>query len=125
MSTFTSPSINRGIRADPVTLLDDQHIAGHQTRRPDLGTTTVTQNGLPRVSARLGYMDVPNVPEVLRLVETAEIECRIEAERDAFRIHDRAAPWRRANHRRRVAPTPLPRHLRDHRGHCRVVQPTP
>ena len=34
-------------------------------------------------------MDVPNVPEVLRLVETAEIECRIEAERDAF--HPRSA----------------------------------
>lgn len=33
-----------------------------------------SQNGLPRVSARLGYMDAPNVPEVLRLVETAEIE---------------------------------------------------
>ena len=63
--------------------------------------------------------------EVLRPVETAEIECRFEAERDAFRIHDRAAPWRRANHCRRMAPTPLPRHLRDHRGYCRVVQPTP
>ena len=34
------------------------------------------------------------MPEVLRLVETAEIECRIEAERDAFRRPTIAAEWR-------------------------------
>ena len=49
-------------------------------------------------------MDVPNVPEVLRLVETAEIECRIEAERDAFRIQieRRPAPTIAAEWRQRL-----------------------
>jgi KUP system potassium uptake protein len=47
----------------------------------DLG---YTDDGITHVSARFGYMDTPNVPEVLRLLETAEIECPIEVDTASY-----------------------------------------
>ena len=47
----------------------------------DLG---YTDDGITHVSARFGYMDAPNVPEVLRLLETAEIECPIEVDTASY-----------------------------------------
>jgi KUP system potassium uptake protein len=47
----------------------------------DLG---YTDDGITHVGARFGYMDVPNVPDVLRLVETAEIECTIEVDTASY-----------------------------------------
>ena len=41
-------------------------------------------DGITHVSARFGYMDAPNVPDVLRLVETAEIECPIEVDTASY-----------------------------------------
>ena len=49
----------------------------------DLATPTT---GSPTSSARLGYMDAPNVPDVLRLLETAEIECPIEVDTASYFI---------------------------------------
>jgi KUP system potassium uptake protein len=43
-----------------------------------------TDDGITHVSARFGYMDAPNVPEVLRLLETAEIECPIEVDTASY-----------------------------------------
>ena len=43
----------------------------------DLG---YTDDGITHVSARFGYMDASDVPEVLRLVEKAEIECPLEVD---------------------------------------------
>ena len=47
----------------------------------DLG---YTDDGVTHVSARFGYMDTPNVPEVLRLVETAGIECPLEVDQASY-----------------------------------------
>ena len=47
----------------------------------DLG---YTDDGITHVSARFGYMDAPNVPEVLRLLETADIECPIEVDTASY-----------------------------------------
>jgi KUP system potassium uptake protein len=43
----------------------------------DLG---YTDDGILHVSARFGYMDDPNVPDVLRQLESAEIESPIEVD---------------------------------------------
>jgi K+ transporter len=43
----------------------------------DLG---YTDDGITHASARLGYMDQPNVPEVLRQIEEADIESPIEVD---------------------------------------------
>jgi len=62
----------------------------------DLG---YTDDGITHVSARFGYMDAPNAPEVLRLLETADIECPIEVDYGlVLRLHDRAASWHRQDH---------------------------
>ena len=55
----------------------------------DLG---YTDDGILHVSARFGYMDDPNVPDVLRQLESAEIESPIE-----LRAGDEAglARWRK------------------------------
>ena len=47
----------------------------------DLG---YTDDGITHASARLGYMDTPNVPDVLRLLEAAEIECPIEVDTASY-----------------------------------------
>jgi KUP system potassium uptake protein len=52
----------------------------------------------------LGYLDVSNVPDVLRLVETAEIECPIEVDTACYFVSTielrrgaapTMAPWRK------------------------------
>ena len=43
-----------------------------------------SDDGIVHVTARLGYMDEPNVPEVLRLLQTAEIECPVKVEQAAY-----------------------------------------
>jgi KUP system potassium uptake protein len=43
-----------------------------------------TDDAITHVKARFGNMDVPNVPDVLRLVETAEIECPIEVDTASY-----------------------------------------
>ncbi len=43
----------------------------------DLG---YTDDGITHVTARFGYMDASDVPEVLRLIEKAEIECPLEVD---------------------------------------------
>jgi KUP system potassium uptake protein len=60
----------------------------------DLG---YTDDGITHISATFGYMEVPNVPDVLRLAETAEIECPIEV--------DTASYFVSTIERRRGAPT--------------------
>jgi hypothetical protein len=99
----------------------------------DLG---YTDDGITHVGARFGYMDVPNVPDALRPVETAELECPIEVDTASYsRVHHRAAPRRRADHGA-VVQAPVPRHLCHHRHFChhrrhhrrrrrRVFQPVP
>ncbi len=47
----------------------------------DLG---YTDDGITHVSARFGYMDPPNVPDVVRLLESAEIECPIEVDTASY-----------------------------------------
>jgi KUP system potassium uptake protein len=47
----------------------------------DLG---YTDDGITYVTARFGYMDAPDVPEVVRLLETAEIECPIEVDTASY-----------------------------------------
>ena len=47
----------------------------------DLG---YTDDGITHVGARFGYMDAPDVPEVLRLLESAEIECPIEVDTASY-----------------------------------------
>jgi len=47
----------------------------------DLG---YTDDGITYVTARFGYMDAPDVPEVVRLLETAEIECLIEVDTASY-----------------------------------------
>ena len=47
----------------------------------DLG---YTDDGIAHVSALFGYMDAPNVPEVLRLLETAETECPVEVDTASY-----------------------------------------
>jgi KUP system potassium uptake protein len=43
----------------------------------DLG---YTDDGITHASARFGYMDRPDVPEVLRLIEKAQIESPLEVD---------------------------------------------
>jgi KUP system potassium uptake protein len=43
----------------------------------DLG---YTDDGITHASARFGYMDPPNVPDVVRLIEKAQIESPIEVD---------------------------------------------
>jgi KUP system potassium uptake protein len=43
-----------------------------------------TDDGILHVSARFGYMDEPNVPGVLRLLETADIEVPIEVDEASY-----------------------------------------
>jgi len=47
----------------------------------DLGSK---DDGVTHVGARFGYMDKPDVPEVLRLVETADIECPLEVDQASY-----------------------------------------
>jgi KUP system potassium uptake protein len=47
----------------------------------DLG---YTDDGVTHVSARFGYMDRPDVPEVLRLVAAADIECPLEVDQASY-----------------------------------------
>ena len=47
----------------------------------DLG---YTDDGITHVSGLFGYMDAPNVPEVLRLLETAETECPVEVDTASY-----------------------------------------
>jgi KUP system potassium uptake protein len=47
----------------------------------DLG---YSDDGITHVGARFGYMDRANVPEVLRMVETAEVECPLEVDRASY-----------------------------------------
>ena len=47
----------------------------------DLG---YTDDGIAHVSARFGYVDEPNVPDVLRLLETTEIEFPIEVDTASY-----------------------------------------
>jgi KUP system potassium uptake protein len=43
-----------------------------------------TDDGITHVSARFGYIDTPNVPDVLRQLETAEIECPLEVDEASY-----------------------------------------
>jgi KUP system potassium uptake protein len=47
----------------------------------DLG---YTDDGITHASARFGYMDEPDVPEVLRLIEKADIECPLEVDEASY-----------------------------------------
>ena len=47
----------------------------------DLG---YTDDGITHADARFGYMDGPNVPAVLRLIEQAEIECPLEVDEASY-----------------------------------------
>jgi KUP system potassium uptake protein len=47
----------------------------------DLG---YSDDGITHVSARFGYMDEPNVPGVLRLLEAAEIERPIDVDEASY-----------------------------------------
>jgi KUP system potassium uptake protein len=47
----------------------------------DLG---YTDDAITHASARFGYMDEPNVPEVLRLLEKAPIECPLEVDQASY-----------------------------------------
>jgi KUP system potassium uptake protein len=47
----------------------------------DLG---YTDDGITHAGARFGYMDVPNVPGVLRLIEKAQIECPLEVDQASY-----------------------------------------
>jgi KUP system potassium uptake protein len=47
----------------------------------DLG---YTDDGITHASARFGYMDQPNVPDVLRLIEKAQIESPIEVDEASY-----------------------------------------
>ncbi len=47
----------------------------------DLG---YTDDGITHVSARFGYMDEPNVPDVLRLIEPAQIECPLDVDEASY-----------------------------------------
>jgi KUP system potassium uptake protein len=67
----------------------------------DLG---YTDDGITHVSARFGYMESPNVPEVVRLLESAEIECPIEVDTASYFVSTielrrgaapTMAPWRK------------------------------
>jgi KUP system potassium uptake protein len=60
------------IETDPVP-----HVAaGDRISVDDLG---YTDDGITHVSARFGYMEEPNVPDVLRLAVKAGLECPLEA----------------------------------------------
>ena len=63
-----------------------------------------TDDGITHVSARFGYMEPPNVPEVVRLLESAEIECPIEVDTASYFVSTielrrgtapTMAPWRK------------------------------
>ncbi len=43
-----------------------------------------TDDGITQVGARFGYTDESNVPEVLRLVELADIECPLEVDQASY-----------------------------------------
>jgi KUP system potassium uptake protein len=67
----------------------------------DLG---YTDDGITHATARFGYIDEPNVPEVIRLLAQAEIECAIELDDTTYflsKIELRRgatptmAPWRK------------------------------
>ena len=67
-----------------VVILSIETLAGAaRARRPtgssidDLG---YTDDGITHATARFGYMDEPNVPEVLRQIATAEIESPLEVD---------------------------------------------
>jgi KUP system potassium uptake protein len=47
----------------------------------DLG---YTDDGITHAGARFGYMDRPDIPEVLRLIEKAEIECPLEVDEASY-----------------------------------------
>jgi KUP system potassium uptake protein len=47
----------------------------------DLG---YSDDGITHVGARFGYMDTSNVPDVLRLVEKADIECPLEVDEASY-----------------------------------------
>jgi KUP system potassium uptake protein len=47
----------------------------------DLG---YTDDGITHAGARFGYMDKPNVPGVLRLIEKAQIECPLEVDQASY-----------------------------------------
>jgi KUP system potassium uptake protein len=47
----------------------------------DLG---YTDDGVTHVGARFGYMDRPEVPQVLRLIEKADIECPLEVDEASY-----------------------------------------
>jgi KUP system potassium uptake protein len=47
----------------------------------DLG---YTDDGITHAGARFGYMDDPDVPEVLRLIEHADIECPLEVDTASY-----------------------------------------
>ena len=47
----------------------------------DLG---YSDDGITHVSARFGYMDAPRVPDVLRLIAKADIECPLEVDEASY-----------------------------------------
>jgi KUP system potassium uptake protein len=47
----------------------------------DLG---YSDDGITHVGARFGYMDAANIPDVLRLVEKADIECPLEVDEASY-----------------------------------------
>ena len=68
-------AISRSVR--PVSMWTPRVSAADRLVIDDLG---YRDDGITHVTARFGYMDVPDVPEVVRLLETAEIECPIEVD---------------------------------------------
>ena len=60
----------------------------------DLG---YTDDGITHVTARFGYMDQPNVPEVLRQIDDGRLEIPARGRRRlVLPLHHRAVPRRRA-----------------------------
>ena len=43
-----------------------------------------TDDGITQISARFGYLEEPNVPEVLKLAEDAGLECPLEVEQASY-----------------------------------------
>ena len=78
----------------------------------DLG---YTDDGITHVGASFGYMDAPNVPEVLRSIDRTQLESPIDIERGlVLPVDDRATTRRRA-WLEPLAQASVPRHIADHR----------
>ena len=77
-----SPHVERA-RRDPVDrdAAGPARSTGQRLVIDDLG---YTDDAITHAGARFGYMDEPNVPAVLRLLEKADIECPLEVDEASY-----------------------------------------